>query len=58
MVLLDKYIEQHFAAVLVYKGLLSCVRHCAEIVPKTDKQDAIRKINICSFNFRSYNFLV
>ena len=40
---LDAYIETHFSAPLVYKGLLTCVGHCAAIVPETDKQDAIRK---------------
>ena len=57
---IDAYINDHFAAALVYKvtlktflqisilynlfqGLLSCVRHCADMVPSTERQDPIRK---------------
>ena len=58
--MIDTYIEDHFAAALVYKvsaflsieasyvsvftqGLMSCVRHCADMVPKAERQDPIRK---------------
>ena len=40
---IDAYISDHFAAALVYKGLLSCVKHCTDMVPSTDRQDPIRK---------------
>ena len=40
---IEAYINDHFAAALVYKGLMSCVRHCADMVPTTDRQDPIRK---------------
>ena len=40
---IEAYIEHHFAAALVYKGLLSCVKHCNDMVPSTDRQDPIRK---------------
>eukprot|EP00092_Neocalanus_flemingeri_P009289 GFUD01009995.1.p1 GENE.GFUD01009995.1~~GFUD01009995.1.p1 ORF type:complete len:1824 (+),score=321.37 GFUD01009995.1:199-5472(+) len=40
---IDAYIRDHFAAALVYKGLLSCVKHCADMVPSTERQDPIRK---------------
>jgi len=40
---IDAYISDHFAAALVYKGLLSCVKHCADMVPSTERQDPIRK---------------
>ena len=40
---IEAYISDHFAAALVYKGLMSCVRHCADMVPTTDRQDPIRK---------------
>ena len=32
---IDAYISDHFAAALVCKGLLSCVRLCADMVPST-----------------------
>ena len=56
---IDAYINDHFAAALVYKvklianvldltnhldqGLMSCVRHCADMVSETERQDPIRK---------------
>ena len=40
---IEAYISDHFAAALVYKGLLSCVKHCTDMVPSTDRQDPIRK---------------
>ncbi|CAH0728920.1 unnamed protein product, partial [Brenthis ino] len=40
---LDVYIEEHFSAALVYKGLLSSVQHCAEWAAGTDGQEPIRK---------------
>ncbi|XP_040570903.1 dedicator of cytokinesis protein 3 isoform X3 [Lepeophtheirus salmonis] len=40
---MDNYIAEHFASSLVYKGLLSCVRHCADLVMSTDKQEPIQK---------------
>lgn len=40
---MDTYITGHFAAALVYKGLLSCVMHCADLVKDADRQDAIQK---------------
>lgn len=40
---LDAYIKGHFAAALVYKGLLTSVQHCAEWVQSTEKQEPIQK---------------
>ncbi|KAF2896229.1 hypothetical protein ILUMI_09945 [Ignelater luminosus] len=40
---LDAYIKEHFAAALVYKGLLTSVQHCADWVMSTDKQEPIQK---------------
>ena len=40
---MDAYISGHFAAALVYKGLLSCVRHCCDLVPQTERQEPIQK---------------
>ncbi|XP_018335626.1 dedicator of cytokinesis protein 3 [Agrilus planipennis] len=40
---LDAYIKEHFAAALVYKGLLTSVQHCADWVTSTDKQEPIQK---------------
>jgi dedicator of cytokinesis protein 3 len=48
---LDAYISHHFAAALVYKGLLSCVRHCADLVTSTERQEPIQKC------FRSLEFI-
>lgn len=39
---LDTYIQGHFAAALVYKGLLSCVKQCADHVKDVDKQERIQ----------------
>lgn len=40
---LDAYIRNHFAAALVYKGLLTSVQHCADWVLSFDKQEPIQK---------------
>nr|QGA73380.1 dedicator of cytokinesis protein 3 [Spodoptera frugiperda] len=40
---LDVYIEEHFSAALVYKGLLSSVQHCAEWAASAEGQEPIRK---------------
>ncbi|XP_060529581.1 dedicator of cytokinesis protein 3 isoform X2 [Cylas formicarius] len=40
---LDAYIKNHFAAALVYKGLLTSVQHCADWVVSFDKQEPIQK---------------
>ncbi|XP_075236477.1 dedicator of cytokinesis spg [Lycorma delicatula] len=48
---MDAYIKGHFAAALVYKGLLSSVRHCAEWVSNTEKQEPIQTC------FRSLEYL-
>ncbi|BES96770.1 dedicator of cytokinesis [Nesidiocoris tenuis] len=40
---MDAYIKDHFAAALVYKGLLSSVQHCADWVEATEKQEPILK---------------
>ncbi|XP_073976678.1 dedicator of cytokinesis spg isoform X2 [Rhodnius prolixus] len=40
---MDAYIKNHFAAALVYKGLLSSVQHCADWVAATEKQEPILK---------------
>ncbi|XP_015839076.1 dedicator of cytokinesis protein 3 isoform X1 [Tribolium castaneum] len=40
---LDAYIKDHFAAALVYKGLLTSVQHCADWVLSFDKQEPIQK---------------
>ncbi|GFS76082.1 dedicator of cytokinesis protein 3 [Nephila pilipes] len=48
---MDAYITGHFAAALVYKGLISCVKHCADLVRDADKQDAIQKC------FRSLEYI-
>ncbi|XP_066902048.1 dedicator of cytokinesis protein 3 isoform X2 [Halyomorpha halys] len=40
---MDAYIKNHFAAALVYKGLISSVQHCADRVGATDKQEPILK---------------
>ncbi|XP_021925130.1 dedicator of cytokinesis protein 3 isoform X3 [Zootermopsis nevadensis] len=48
---MDAYIKGHFAAALVYKGLLSSVQHCAEWVSSTDKQEPIQKC------FRSLEYI-
>ncbi|XP_066246456.1 dedicator of cytokinesis protein 3 isoform X2 [Euwallacea similis] len=40
---LDAYIKNHFAAALVYKGLLTSVQHCADWVVSFEKQEPIQK---------------
>lgn len=40
---MDAYISGHFAAALVYKGLLSSVQHCADWVTAAEKQEPIMK---------------
>ncbi|XP_037077735.1 dedicator of cytokinesis protein 3-like [Pollicipes pollicipes] len=40
---LDAYINGHFAAALVYKGLVSCVRHYAEQVTTSERQQPLLK---------------
>ncbi|GLH11496.1 uncharacterized protein GBIM_16259 [Gryllus bimaculatus] len=48
---MDAYISGHFAAALVYKGLLSSVQHCADWVNSTEKQEPIQKC------FRSLEYI-
>ncbi|XP_076035833.1 dedicator of cytokinesis protein 3-like isoform X2 [Oratosquilla oratoria] len=48
---MDAYITGHFAAALVYKGLISCVRHLSDLCPQTDKQDPILRC------FRSLEYI-
>nr|CAD7460974.1 unnamed protein product [Timema tahoe] len=48
---MDAYIKGHFAAALVYKGLLSSVQHCADWVSSTEKQEPIQKC------FRSLEYI-
>ncbi|CAG9773050.1 unnamed protein product [Ceutorhynchus assimilis] len=40
---LNAYITNHFAAALVYKGLLTSVQHCADWVVSFEKQEPIQK---------------
>lgn len=40
---LDTYICGHFAAALVYKGLLYCAKQCANSIEDLNKQDAIQR---------------
>ncbi|KAG1701194.1 Dedicator of cytokinesis protein 3 [Nymphon striatum] len=40
---LDKYITDHFAAALVYKGLLSSIRRYADLTPAVDSQEDFLK---------------
>ncbi|CAH1968130.1 unnamed protein product [Acanthoscelides obtectus] len=40
---MDAYIKNHFAAALVYKGLLTSVQHCADWVVSFEKQEPIQK---------------
>lgn len=40
---MDAYIDNHFAAALVYKGLLSSVQHCAEWLTTSDRPEPIQK---------------
>ncbi|XP_064489712.1 dedicator of cytokinesis protein 3-like isoform X2 [Ornithodoros turicata] len=39
---MDAYVTGHFAAALVYKGLLSCVRHCSDLIQDAEEQNAIK----------------
>ncbi|XP_031827165.1 dedicator of cytokinesis spg isoform X2 [Nomia melanderi] len=50
---MDAYISGHFAAALVYKGLLSSVQHCADWAARStaDKQEPINKC------FRSLEYI-
>ncbi|KAF4516778.1 hypothetical protein B566_EDAN004617 [Ephemera danica] len=48
---MDAYITGHFAAALVYKGLLSSVQHCADWAASTEKQEPIQK------TFRSLEYV-
>ncbi|XP_074109684.1 dedicator of cytokinesis spg isoform X2 [Cotesia typhae] len=48
---IDAYISGHFAAALVYKGLLSSVQHCADWVTAAEKQEPIMKC------FRSLEYI-
>ncbi|XP_043244747.1 dedicator of cytokinesis protein 3-like [Amphibalanus amphitrite] len=47
----DAYVNGHFAAALVYKGLISCVRHYADQVSVAEKQEPLVKC------FRSLEFI-
>ncbi|KAL0276946.1 UNVERIFIED_CONTAM: hypothetical protein PYX00_004401 [Menopon gallinae] len=40
---MDTYIKGHFAAALVYKGLLTSVKHCADFVHTSGNQEALQK---------------
>ncbi|KAJ1522281.1 hypothetical protein ONE63_002583 [Megalurothrips usitatus] len=40
---MDAYIKGHFAAALVYKGLMTSVQHCAERVSSAEKQEPMQK---------------
>ncbi|XP_026677811.1 dedicator of cytokinesis protein 3 [Diaphorina citri] len=40
---MDAYIKNHFAAALVYKGLITSIQHCADYVSSTEKQEPIQK---------------
>ncbi|XP_042209941.1 dedicator of cytokinesis protein 3-like isoform X4 [Homarus americanus] len=48
---MDAYITGHFAAALVYKGLISCVKHLSDLCPQTEKQDPIMRC------FRSLEYI-
>ncbi|XP_012288369.1 dedicator of cytokinesis protein 3 [Orussus abietinus] len=48
---MDAYISGHFAAALVYKGLLSSVQHCADWVKAAERQEPIMKC------FRSLEYI-
>lgn len=41
--IMEVYIEDHFAAALVYKGLITSVQHLAEWMPSSDKPEPIQK---------------
>lgn len=40
---MDEYIENHFAAALVYKGLITSVQHLADWVTNADRSEPIQK---------------
>lgn len=48
---MDTYIKGHFAAALVYKGLLSSVQHCADYVQTSGNQEPLQKC------FRSLEYI-
>lgn len=48
---INAYISGHFAAALVYKGLISSVQHCTEWVTAPEKQEFIMKC------FRSLEYI-
>ncbi|RWS26001.1 dedicator of cytokinesis protein 3-like isoform X2, partial [Leptotrombidium deliense] len=48
---LDTYIDDHFAAALVYKGLLHSVRQCADLIQDHSSQEKIQRC------FRSLKWL-
>ncbi|XP_071543136.1 dedicator of cytokinesis protein 3 isoform X3 [Panulirus ornatus] len=48
---MDAYITGHFAAALVYKGLISCVKHLSDLCPQTEKQEPIMRC------FRSLEYI-
>ena len=48
---MDAYITGHFAAALVHKGLISCVKHLSDLCPQTEKQEPIVKC------FRSLHYI-
>ncbi|XP_051163357.1 dedicator of cytokinesis protein 3 isoform X2 [Leptopilina boulardi] len=49
--MMNAYISGHFAAALVYKGLLSSIQHCADWVTTSDRQEPIMKC------FRSLEYI-
>ncbi|KAK6638497.1 hypothetical protein RUM43_006764 [Polyplax serrata] len=48
---MDTYIKGHFAAALVYKGLLTSVQHCADHVQTSGSQEPLQKC------FRSLEYI-
>lgn len=40
---MDEYIDNHFSAALVYKGLLSSVQHCSEWLTTAERPEPIQK---------------
>ncbi|XP_066947355.1 dedicator of cytokinesis protein 3 isoform X4 [Macrobrachium rosenbergii] len=48
---MDAYITGHFAAALVYKGLISCVKHLSDLCPQNEKQEPIMRC------FRSLEYI-
>jgi len=41
--LLDDYVQNQFSAALVYKGLLTCLRHFTDLVPSSENHEPIRR---------------